>query len=288
MLAALRGQLWEREVRFFTAAGVAALLYALGWYTPVFRVLYEVVPGRRPVPAAGRRHVPDRRAGGDPRRLRRASPVQGPAGALGAALGGHYVSVVIAAAFEVAIGLGLWLDRLGRRPLPLAPRPLSFAGAALALARPGRASRSSPCSPPASSPRSPTADLAYNNGPNGATALPPATYDVLEPDTRNATIALLKEQGRARRHAARPHRAGRSRLPLAQRQPHARAGEHAGLQPPAPRPLQRRRPAPRTTSACRTSARSRPCFPPTAPRSPICWACASSSRACRSRPWTDP
>ena len=39
-----------------------------------------------------------------------------------------------------------------------------------------------------------TVDLAYNNGPNGATALPTATYDVLEPGTRNATIALLKEK----------------------------------------------------------------------------------------------
>lgn len=38
------------------------------------------------------------------------------------------------------------------------------------------------------------ADLAYNNGPNGATALPPSTYDVLEPNTRNATIATLKER----------------------------------------------------------------------------------------------
>jgi hypothetical protein len=37
-----------------------------------------------------------------------------------------------------------------------------------------------------------TVDLAYNNGPNGATALPTAHYDVLDPNTRNATIALLR------------------------------------------------------------------------------------------------
>src|SRR5262249_4338674 len=37
-------------------------------------------------------------------------------------------------------------------------------------------------------------DLAYNNGPNSATALPPATYDVLDPATRNSTIATLRDK----------------------------------------------------------------------------------------------
>jgi hypothetical protein len=39
-----------------------------------------------------------------------------------------------------------------------------------------------------------TLDLAYNNGPSSSTAQPPAMYDVLEPDTRNATIAILKSK----------------------------------------------------------------------------------------------
>ena len=85
ILAGLRGLLWEREVRFFTVAGVVALLYALGWYTPVFRIFYELVPGRGPVPAASRCHLPDRRAGRHPRRLRRPPPFQRPADALDAA-----------------------------------------------------------------------------------------------------------------------------------------------------------------------------------------------------------
>ena len=37
-------------------------------------------------------------------------------------------------------------------------------------------------------------DLAYNNGPSSSTAQPPAIYEVLEPDTRNATIAILKSK----------------------------------------------------------------------------------------------
>ena len=55
LIAAVRGQLWAREIRFFTCAAGVALLYALGWYTPVFRVLYALLPGvdlyRRPADA---------------------------------------------------------------------------------------------------------------------------------------------------------------------------------------------------------------------------------------------
>src|SRR5690606_32210446 len=55
ILAGARGLLWEREVRFFAAAGGALLLYALGWYTPAFRLFYELLPGvdlyRRPADA---------------------------------------------------------------------------------------------------------------------------------------------------------------------------------------------------------------------------------------------
>ena len=47
--------MWAAEIRFFTVAPVVALLYALGWYTPVFRALYELLPGvslyRRPADA---------------------------------------------------------------------------------------------------------------------------------------------------------------------------------------------------------------------------------------------
>src|SRR5207244_7085574 len=39
-----------------------------------------------------------------------------------------------------------------------------------------------------------TVDLAYNNGPSSSTAQPPAMYDVLQPDTHNATIAILKSK----------------------------------------------------------------------------------------------
>ena len=53
--AAATGRLWDRDIRFFAAAFVVLLLYALGWYTPAFRAMYEVLPGvslyRRPADA---------------------------------------------------------------------------------------------------------------------------------------------------------------------------------------------------------------------------------------------
>ncbi len=38
-----------------------------------------------------------------------------------------------------------------------------------------------------------SADLGYSNAPGGATGLPPATYDSLDPHTDNPTLALLKK-----------------------------------------------------------------------------------------------
>src|SRR5258708_11964626 len=50
-----RGLVWVREIRFFPIALGVVLLYALGWYTPVFRLMYDVLPGvdlfRRPADA---------------------------------------------------------------------------------------------------------------------------------------------------------------------------------------------------------------------------------------------
>ena len=52
---AVGGGSGRREIRFFTVAAVVLLVYALGWYTPVFRLMYELLPGvdlyRRPADA---------------------------------------------------------------------------------------------------------------------------------------------------------------------------------------------------------------------------------------------
>jgi hypothetical protein len=193
ILAGLRGLLWEREVRFFTIACGAMLLYAFGWYTPVFRILYEVLPGV---------HL-----------YRRPADATFVIGALAAILAGYGVHrlfqepracwerrhMVIAAgtvlvATALGIGLAAWLGKLGQLPVPLAAAAISFAGAGLALAAARRQVAGKPMLAAVILAAFTVADLAYNNGPNGATALPTAHYDVLDPGTRNATIAFLKEK----------------------------------------------------------------------------------------------
>jgi hypothetical protein len=192
LIAALRGWIWAREARFFMGAAAVALVYALGWYTPLFRALYALLPGvdlyRRPADAAFL------------------------LGALGATLAGYSLhrlsgdhaslprqtarlaGATLAVAFVPAIGLALWLGRLPLLRLPLTAALISFAAAASALiwAMPRLANR--PRLAVALLAGVLTLDLAYNNGPSSATAQPPGRYDVLQPNTHNATIAILKSK----------------------------------------------------------------------------------------------
>ncbi|MET0605444.1 MAG: hypothetical protein ABWZ80_03235 [Beijerinckiaceae bacterium] len=189
----VRGALWSREIRFFSIGLLISLVYALCWYTPVFRLLYEALPGaslyRRPADATfligfflaygcgWLAHL--LLTGAQPRR----APWQ-----RGAEL------VLIISPFLAAPALGAYIGRMSMVPLPLIWASLSFAAgiAVLALAwkltQAGRAHLAALALIAVT-----TGDLAFNNGPNGASALPPATYDVLRPDTRNETIAFLKQ-----------------------------------------------------------------------------------------------
>src|SRR5262245_10147742 len=170
--AALRGDLWRREIRFFTCAAGLALLYALGWYTPVFKIIYEVVPGiqlfRRPADAAF---------------------LIGGLGAILAGYGAHRLfsapsiafdprairsmALLFVAACAAAIALGAWLDRTPRlvAPLMLAVTAFAAAGLALWLARGRLAAK--PAVGVALLVTVTTLDLAYNNGPSSSSALPP-------------------------------------------------------------------------------------------------------------------
>jgi hypothetical protein len=190
-LAAVRGDLWRREVRFFTAAAVLALLYALGWYTPVFKIIYELLPGvelfRRPADAtflAG--GLAAILSGYAAHRLFTLPP---------AAFAGRarvFLVGAFAASCLLALLFAAWLDRIPRVLPPLALAAAAFAAAATAwrLARPLLTSK--PALAAAIVAGVSTVDLAYNNGPSSSSALPPGTYDVLEPRTQSATIAILK------------------------------------------------------------------------------------------------
>jgi hypothetical protein len=186
-----RGLGWAREIRFFTIATIALIVYALGHYTPAFRVLFEVLPGvsafRRPADAtfliggmtsvlAG--YLVHRFASGTVPPLRARHAIL----AVALLMGGF------AAAVMVAVGAG----QFDAAVTPVAEAAAWIAAAGLVLgalshlrAKPAFASVAviAPLM---------IADLARNNGPNESTALPPARYDILDPDTKNETICLLK------------------------------------------------------------------------------------------------
>lgn len=192
LVAALfSGRLWDRQIRFFAVAFAVMLIYALGWYTPIFRLMYAVLPGvnlyRRPADAVFL------------------------VGALGAILAGYATHVlfsqpwmqgsrqqlagigsVLLLGLLAALLAGLAIGRVPRLWAPLGLAALFFGSGMLALiwaqrqiaidARPVALALAVLV----------TADLAWNNGPSTSSALRPRHYDVLQPKTRDDTIAYLK------------------------------------------------------------------------------------------------
>lgn len=191
LLGLVMGVLFDREIRFFLVALVLVALYALGWYTPVFALMHRWLPGvdlfRRPADAvfeigfllallAG--YVAHRMMSFALPRLRPA----------------HVIAVegIVVAAFLCAAFLAWHFDRWSAATYPFTIGAGIFAAASLTLAAAIWHQPLRPILASALLVGFTVADLAYSNGPGGATALPPETYDVLRPDTANATIALLK------------------------------------------------------------------------------------------------
>jgi hypothetical protein len=185
-----RGLAWTREIRCFALAAPALIVYALGSYTPLFHLFFDLLPGvsafRRPadatfliggVTAILGGYLVHRVASGTAS-LRRWHAI--------AALG--LIAAWFAAAIAVAVAVGHLQDALA----PLARAAAWTTAAALALCALRRLpARSAARAVLVVAPLM-AADLAVNNGPNESTALPPKRFDVLDPDTKNETILLLK------------------------------------------------------------------------------------------------
>jgi hypothetical protein len=188
-----RGMIAAREIRFFTIAFGMMVIYALGSYTPGFKLFYDYLPG-----VAG---------------FRRPADATFFIGGLGAIVGGYIVHRVmtdrldragmVKSAYKVMVLLGAFALALGIAwsvgKLTVAIKPvLVSAGIALgglALLRLLQAyGRATPVVASALLAGFMAFDLSINNGPNESTALSPASYDVLDPETKNSTIALLKNR----------------------------------------------------------------------------------------------
>ncbi|MFZ4806782.1 MAG: hypothetical protein ACOYLQ_05940 [Hyphomicrobiaceae bacterium] len=188
-----RGALFHRDIRFVTVAFVLVSLYAVGWYTPVFRAFYEFVPGIA--------------------KFRRPADAVFLMGGFGALLAGYVLhrwwtgtlpaprpwqraleAALVALPFAAAITFAVSLDRLDRAALPIALAAAWFAGAGAAL---GLATWLRPIRPVAAAilvAGGVAIDLVANNGPNGATAMPPSWLAMLDPKSSSPTLALLKER----------------------------------------------------------------------------------------------
>jgi hypothetical protein len=191
LIALIRGQLFDREIRFFVAASVVIILYALGWYTPAFRLMYEVLPGvnfyRRPADATF---------------------LIGALGAILAAYATHrlferpwekigedavvIICAVVAACIVTALALGLHLDRVGRLGGPLAAALIALVASTLALRYARMRAAFSPRNAALALAAVLAVDLGWNNGPSTSSALPPQTYEAMDPTTKNATVQQLK------------------------------------------------------------------------------------------------
>ncbi|MGO4173278.1 hypothetical protein AB4Z16_13890 [Bosea sp. TAF32] len=192
-LGLVRGALWRREIVALSVAALIVLLYALGRYTPAFRLLFEL-PGvsfyRRPADALFI------------------------LGSLIAILGGYLTHLVMtgtapkarpwqialeALIFAGALALALWLAwTVGRIPVAITPLVIALLCGLLTLgglvAARGLAQRGSALAATVVLAAILTMDLSVNNGPSESTALPPQMYDVLRKDSANETIALLKRE----------------------------------------------------------------------------------------------
>ena len=190
-----RGLLWSREIRFFTIATVLIAFYMFGWYTPVFRAMYEMMPGvklfRRPADAtfvfgaliaimAGylvHRWLTGMRAR-EPRSAHRRNRHRDRCT--------RAFTIWLAA---TTVGTMRGAEAAHHRRLLRRRRRRWCSG----FRRPSqRRARRSPAMILIA--LFTTADLAWNNAPHESTGLPPAVYDALRPDTQNETVALIKQR----------------------------------------------------------------------------------------------
>jgi hypothetical protein len=189
-LGLARGALWARDIRFFTIAAAVAILYGLGWYTPAFRVFYELIPGvtfyRRPADAAFVIGALLAMLGGYLVH-RCLSGTLKPATWTQWALGVAFAGAILAA----ALGAAVHADKFAVAVKPILVG-IAFAATALVVFVLARRLQRWPLAAAALVAAFTTVDLAWNNEPNESTGLPPAVYDALRVDTKNETIALLK------------------------------------------------------------------------------------------------
>ena len=188
LAASGKGFFEEKEIRFFAGAAALLTIYALGRYTPLFALLFHI-PGvdlwRRPADATFPLCSVLAILGGYAlHRLMRGAARPNLWALAGAA----------AALLALCAGVALAKDRLTQASAPLLTSAGFWALAFAVIAFAPRLAQRSGLAALALVGAVATADLAIGNEPNESTALPPEKFDVLRADTKNDTIALLREK----------------------------------------------------------------------------------------------
>ena len=185
-----RGTLWTREIRAFLVMLALVLLYALGWYTPAFHLMYELLPGidlfRRPADATfilglllaiNTGYLIHRLLAGTVSAPRWWVAIE---------------SALMAIPIVIAIAVAREAGKLDVAVLPVATGVAFTAGGIAVVAVMRRFVAARPAAAAALLCGFTTFDLAWNNGPNESTGLPPSSYEALRPDGSDETVALLK------------------------------------------------------------------------------------------------
>ncbi|MBT9288009.1 YfhO family protein [Hyphomicrobiaceae bacterium 22] len=207
MLGLGRGLLAAREIRLFAVMAALTVFYAIGWYTPVFTLFFDWLPGvklyRRPADATFMLGFWIAVLGGylTHRWLDGTVP---PAGRFARALQWGLALLVLVV---LPVAFGLHADRLKEAVKPTATAILFFGAALLVLALAGTVARGRWAALAVVLLAGFTAvDLGWNNAPNESTAYPPATFEALKPDSSDPTIRFLKARTRETATGARRDR----------------------------------------------------------------------------------
>ena len=187
----VRGLAWTQEIRFYTFALLAMIVYALGGFTPVFHAIYHLMPGvdlfRRPADATFFVGGLSAIVGGylvhrlADELVPKASPTK-------RLIEAGIVTIPFAASAVIAARLGHTREAI--KPILIAAACVAVAGVTLWAVRRFASKHALVC---LSAVAAVTAgDLRVNNGPNESTALSVAGYDFLKRDCKNETIRFLK------------------------------------------------------------------------------------------------
>ena len=189
----VHGWFFHRDARYLLAAFAFVLLYGLGWYTPVFKAAYEILPGvdyyRRPADAVfAIGGMAGLLAGYAVNRLLRAIQPTFTRSHLAGTI------VLVLLPFALSIAFASHFGRLDQATLPILQAAGWFAVAAASLycaiwLRPIR-----PVFAGLLITAPLAADIAINNGPNGASALPAAALEMLETNSPNETVRALQDR----------------------------------------------------------------------------------------------